>query len=77
MVDPALTSTPNFVSVNMTVTTLWAACFAVCDAAVLMLNDPAGLTAALAALALTGLAIRPLVRWRLTRLGADDPFARN
>lgn len=77
MVDPALAGTPNFVSVNMTATTLWAACFVVCDVAVLALADPTGLIVALVGLAITGLAIRPLVRWRVTRLGADDPFAPN
>jgi hypothetical protein len=76
MVSPALTGTPDFVSVNMTATTLWAACLAVCDAAVLVLANPAGLIVALAGLLITGAAVRPLVRWRLTQLGADDPFTR-
>jgi hypothetical protein len=74
MVDPALAGTPNFVSVNMAATTLWAACFVICDAAVLALANAAGLIVALAALAIAGIAIRPLVRWRVTRLGPDDPF---
>jgi hypothetical protein len=44
---------------------------------VLVLTNPAGLIFTTTAVIVTGLASRPLVRWRVARLGGHDPFARD
>jgi hypothetical protein len=72
---PSVRSGETDGAIGPLVTAMWADCFAVCDAGVLVLTNPAGLIFTTTAVIVTGLASRPLVRWRVARLGGHDPFA--